>query len=608
MPIIRLTDDTHMDPFREKGEELVYLPTGDKNIDDEFDVVKNSIANNPRAMAFFEKLELKKPDTIARVHEKILPKYRPDNLFDRFNDEDDDIQTISIEENISDIKAILSSLKRSGNDERVNGIIDQMWECEFLLATNLKTQERKYVAPNQYIFINCKFTENEDIEKFYRDNEDAWLIDGGYFEHLTAEELRNLYCSEEIYIIYKKQNSSGYVVIDNSRPYKRGLDGFDPECEIFGLENALVNIDYEKSLLIWRFLKKHYEKISGIVEQSSRQDFSNTGRNYKKTQIFSTMGIILTEKSWLYTNRNSMPVKPSEISLQDLSSDYEKVSTARFLSEQLLFRTPLQEELKKKMTKDEWEWHDALNQANILGIKDDVLAFIKKRIESEQMKSVEKTPSKIAEEFETALCGSSGDLCIEEDSEQHIMPSLTPDEEEDIEKVHGQEIPKILKRIKIKTDVKTTTESKILDSIDVAQFLISEYDGHCQICNVRLFSGRKTNRRGGLEFMTTRLIETKNTHPYSDMEFNVLCLCPNHFALFKYGVKDPKGIWKIAKEISEGEKGPEFVEERGKRDYYIAKIYMMGEKGRIEETEIYYSQTHMRKIVALLKEANKEQE
>jgi hypothetical protein len=80
-----------------------------------------------------------------------------------------------------------------------------------------------------------------------------------------------------------------------------------------------------------------------------------------------------------------------------------------------------------------------------------------------------------------------------------------------------------------------------------------------------------------------------------------------HFALFKYGITDLKGVWELANKVLNDEIAAEWIEER-RGDYYIANIKMMKESGRLEETELYYSPTHMRKVVALLKEENETQE
>ena len=98
------------------------------------------------------------------------------------------------------------------------------------------------------------------------------------------------------------------------------------------------------------------------------------------------------------------------------------------------------------------------------------------------------------------------------------------------------------------------------------------------------------------------MIETRNKNPYTEMEWNVLCVCPNHFALFKYGAKELKGIWELANEVLNDEISAEWVEERG-GSYYIANIKMMGKSGELENTELFYTPSHLRKIVALIEQA-----
>jgi hypothetical protein len=293
--------------------------------------------------------------------------------------------------------------------------------------------------------------------------------------------------------------------------------------------------------------------------------------------------------------------------LYDLAPIYERdCPEAKIIAGYLNFKTPVKEELREKMKPEEWEIYEAIEEAAQLGFKEKVLDYVKK-LKSDEMRKVSETPPELVREIEDVFTNSPTDKHITPGETTGVPTSLTPEEEEEIQRVHGKEIPKILNKLKLKTETQTIVKTEAIGGINTEQFLLAEYGGHCQICNVKLYLGSKDRGKKGLVFHTTHLIERRNRKPYTEMEWNVLCLCPNHFALLKYGKKDLKGIWELANKVLNGEIAAEWVEER-RGDYYIAKIKMMRESGKLEETELYYSPTHMRKIVALLKEGNEPQE
>jgi hypothetical protein len=600
--IIRLENGTHICPFDNNGNPKAFLPPSDsyiqKNISGFFkNRIKASIIKNEEAMKFLKMLGLREPDAISAVNDYILPKYRgPYNNEWEVGEEEDELIKVNLKTNFQDAERIFKALSKFPHDPRKEKLINDLLETKFLYCRNMKDGRKYYCSSEDNIYLGKKYTGNEDIEIFFEGNDDIWVLDDIYENKIDVKTLKIFGCKSEIKVSYREPRWGRHVIImDRHSNHKRGLNGFDPDYVIEGLEWALENVTIEKSIIIWGLLKRHYKQIKGTVETATRQDYSNANRK----NHYSTMGEMLIDKPWLYKEGNiTTPQLPSEMLLENLSSDYE-CPEGQMIADQLGFVTPVTKELKEKMDPTDRKLYEAFEEVKRLGKGDDFLELLKKWREAEYIKSVEKDPSDIASDLEELLTTPMVEPEEDETNESGVIIGLTPDEGEEIQKVHGEEIPKILEKIKLKTEVKSSVESKSIGSIDMGQFLIAEYDGHCQICNVRLFSGNKKNKRGGLEFMTTRLIETRNKRPYTNMEWNVLCLCPNHFALFKWGSKELKNIWEIANKVLIGEIAAEWVEER-KGDYYITKIKMMMENGNLEETELYYSPTHMRKVVALL--------
>ncbi|RQD92461.1 hypothetical protein D5R95_00405, partial [Methanosalsum natronophilum] len=493
-PIIRLEDENgshvHVLPFDKNNKPNAFIPPTDeklrKNITGYFNNrVKSTILNNEKSKEFLNKLGLREPDAISAIYEYILPKYRPHNK-DWEPEEENELNIIPLDENTTDLERIVKALKKFSNDSRNNELISDLLKTEFLYCRNMGTGERYYCSPTETIYLDSAYTEDKAVDIFFEGNKDIWVLEKNYNNILDVTTLKRLGCKSNIDISYEKPRWGGHITINSFHGcHERGVDGFDPRCQIEGLEWAIKNITFEKSLILWGILKDHYRQIKGIVERGTRQDYSNA----KRVPKYSEMGNYLTDRSWLYIEGDEEnPYKPKDIMLSALHSDYS-CPEIKSIAEQLEFQTPIKEELKEKMSEEEWELHEVISNASRYGLKDELVAFIKKRIESEQMKSVDKSPSQIVMDLEEALTTVNGDVVAEEDDGNQVVPSLTPEEEEEIEKVHGEEIPKILKKIKLKTNVIATTKSTSVGTIDVAQFLISEYDGHCQICNVRLFSG-----------------------------------------------------------------------------------------------------------------------
>jgi len=601
--IIRLENGTHVPPFDKDDKAEVYLPTTDEKLRRRFEglfpTVRSTIVSDSDANKFLRELGLSEPDAIAVVIEHILPKYRPWNREWGLEGDEEDILKISLEENLRDAQWIEKALEKSSDESRKKEMLDKLKKSDFFYCKRASDEtERRYRSSDEKIYLSEAYTHSKDIEIFFEGNDEIWLLDEIYKEVIAKETLKRFGCKNKIDVIYKKPSWDGSVVIADRHGYhKRGLDGFDPNCEIEGLEWALKKITFEKSIIIWSLLKGHYKQICGTVEFSTRQDYSYS----QKTKEYSKMGELLLENGWLYTEKDlSVPHKPTEIMFSELSEEYDKeCPEAKIIVEYLNINTPIKEELKEKLNEEDRELLELLDEARRYGIMDEIRKLIKKKKESF---NTEKSVVEIASELEDILTAQT-DVYSDIDDQAEPFINLTPEEEENIQKTHGKEIPKILRKLKLRRNVKTTVNTKITGEIDMDQFLLEQYNGHCQICNTRLYLGSKKRGKNGVEFVTTHLIEIRNKKAYADMEWNVLCLCPNHFTLFKYGIKDLKGIWELANKILNEEITAEWVEER-RGNYYVAKIKMMTENGKLGETELYYSPTHMRKVAALLKEGN----
>ena len=77
-PFIRREDGVHVPAFRDEKLPNIYLPPEEET---SFSIVKPSVVADSGALVFLEALGLKRPDVVAEVREKILPKYRTRESF-----------------------------------------------------------------------------------------------------------------------------------------------------------------------------------------------------------------------------------------------------------------------------------------------------------------------------------------------------------------------------------------------------------------------------------------------------------------------------------------------------------------------------------------------
>ena len=305
-PIIRLQDDDrHVVPFQ-YGEPEAYLPT---EHDSEFDTVKREVCNSDKAMEFLRNLGLKKPDIVDEVTKLILPKYEQDN-------EIDDIEEHR-EERRKDIAVIVKALNEVPRD-REDEFIQDLKQTPFLLATNAE-RVKEFHCPTEIYFRSL------ELEMYFEGNPDVWFLSSEY-EESYADDFKQIGVATQVRVCCKKPDNRGYV--DRSRRYhryRRGYNGFDPDCSIEGLEFALKDPNLKRAKFIWDYLLKYQRGIVGIVEESSRQDFSSAGKVYSKEEQVSKMGKLVRERAWLPNpNKHGEFVVPREITLDELPDDFSK--------------------------------------------------------------------------------------------------------------------------------------------------------------------------------------------------------------------------------------------------------------------------------------------
>jgi len=569
-PIIRLENGIHTKPFDEKGHPLAFLPSEEFN--HLFPIVKKNIARNYRAESFLKQLGIKEPDSIFGIMLHVIPKYEKGRI------------NVSEKDNIQHVQWIIKTIKSIDSNKSKQNFYNDISKVSFLFAKNQKGI-LSYKKANQ-VYLGEVYSNNKKLDLFFEDNEEAWFLHERYKNKIDKSDLILLGCNQNIKIQCKKPSWNGHVTLTDYVGYhKRGLDGFDLEFHIDGLKFALENITYEKALIIWDLIINNRNCIHGTIETSSRQDFLFSN----KEDVFSEVGRLLIKHEWLPNIKRKF-LKPSEIMLTELPDDFDKKSVeAKYIAEKLHFLMEVDTSILEKLPENTRNLYK-----EIVGLSESEL---KKALEYVlSLKEARKAqPFTSIEDAQKQLEGMlNGEESISEDTQIDIeslsWKGLTAEEEEQISKEYGKELPERWEKIGIVYHTNMVKESRIIDRIDPKAFLLSEYEGHCQICNTRLNIGGERDPI----IWVRRLIEKNNKHPFANMEFNIMGLCPNCHTLLKYGNSNLRNIVQTAKKVYNNEIAPEEVKERS-GDYYIIKIIVVD-----EEKELFYSPTHMQKLSAFI--------
>lgn len=516
-PIIRLEDGRHVVPFQ-YGEPQAYLPT---EHDSQFhNTVKREVCNSDKAMVFLEKnLELRKPDIVDEVKELILRKYEQDN-------------EIGIEEHKKDIVYIVKALNEVPRD-REDELIQDLKQTPFLLATNAANDAKESRCPDEL------YRRTPELEMYFEGNPEVWFLSSEYASY--TDDFEEIGVASQVRVSCKSPGyGHGHVVIEDWHGWHvRGLYGFDPGCSFDGLEFALSQPNIPRSKYIWeRLLIPYKHSIKGGVESCPRQTFIGSEVEWK----YSIMGELVREMAWL-PNKHGKFVVPKTITLDELPDGFSK---DKQLAAKLEMRTSDQAFYAEIQDRDDVP--ENIKQIfKIPGIIDlfakhpEKVARIVEKIE--EIESKQGGEPDDSGDFNSGVYGAFNHGEQKPNPEPSIDPPKHPnygprgEQGEDGETTWRE----IDKRWRLKLGTERVKDPKIRG------FLREEYHGHCQICNYTL------QKRSGPPYFEAAYLVSNEEGKRIDNPGNTLCLCPNHFAEFKYGTIEAPNIFDQIKSYQDGQ-------------------------------------------------------
>ena len=297
-PVIRLEDGRQVAPFDAEGRAAVYLPGPAGR---SLPTVRRAIADSAAARPFLAALNLTEPDLITEVREVILPRYH--GL---------DLAGLDPVQHDADLECVVRALDEAAAGQRAE-LLEQLGETDFLIGENAATGEQRLMRPPRL------YQRSKDLETYFDGNPDAWFAGDAYGPWLV--QLRGMGVRPEVQVRARTPNQHGYVVItvDFGRN-ERGLDGFDPDAEIDGLDFALSHPGHARSEYVWNvLLAPNRRLVAGVVESSVLQSFSDS----RQETVTSVIGVAAEREAWL-PGRDETFRRPAELSLDDLPPTFTR--------------------------------------------------------------------------------------------------------------------------------------------------------------------------------------------------------------------------------------------------------------------------------------------
>lgn len=295
-PILRLQNGTQVKPFRSDGSPKAYLAVGgDKETT--LPIVKVELSDDEKACHFLKELGIPELDIVAEVREKLLPKYRND-------------PNISIDENKRDLKKIEKAYE-TDSQKKQSRLRDALLKTPFIFADRPNEGGTPYRKPDEVYFGS------DELRMYFSGSNSFSYVS---LDHPQSALFKELGIKKTVRVFRKEKDLQDFVSIENSRGWhERGLDGFDPNIRVDGLEYALSVPTLEKSVFIWNHIAiPNVDCLRGTVETSRKQTYESSE---KEERISSKFGRLLINEDWLPDSDGHMH-KPSELTLDDLPESF----------------------------------------------------------------------------------------------------------------------------------------------------------------------------------------------------------------------------------------------------------------------------------------------
>jgi hypothetical protein len=320
-PIIRLEDGRQAEPFDAAGRPAAYLPAGYEPgpAGTGFPTVRRAVADDPAARAFLEALKFTEPDIVAEVLEVILPRYA--RLAERGAEAADPgaggdgpagVAALDRAQHAADLDCVMRAMDEADAGRR-SELLEQLRQTAFLIGENAASGDQRLMPPGTL------YQRTRDLEIYLDGNTGAWFAADTYGPWLV--QLRAMGVRDQVDVQARAPGPLGHVLlVAGFARHERGLDGFDPEARIDGLEFALAHPGHARAEYVWNvLLAPRWRLLAGVVEKSVREQFADSTRE----TVRSAAGQAAAGEAWL-PGPDGLFHRPADLSLDDLPPTFAR--------------------------------------------------------------------------------------------------------------------------------------------------------------------------------------------------------------------------------------------------------------------------------------------
>lgn len=556
---IRLESGRHVNASQ------AFLPPNDlSGIDSEvFPLVKQSLLKNKDCLEFLrEKAKLREPDAADVVIKCLLPKYRTSTF--RFDETEYE----------HDLKRIVDAC---GGEARQR-MVPELKATKFIACTHAGRPELDEIiwkAPgDQGVFIRTL-----ELDAWFSGNDQ----DEACFIHSSAKrilynQISDLEVARPKTLRHCDPTARGKVhLVSDWGSHKQGLDGFNPEASLVGLQYALQHCNLDRAKYLWSVLLGIPHLIKGDIQNESNANRLDAA---PRIPTFSKLGQACVDTAWLPDKASITLCAPKQLLLSDLPDGFESTSIfAKEVAEKLGMKQPEQEQALAKLGQGDPRRMKMLEK--VACASEDELAAFEKLVPKE----IEPQPAPSFKDGLRGLSRSQRGKPIQ--GSTRPSPVSNPDRYqknldanvEDSVKAHLS-----FPRIVTFSPVRDATSSAV-----ARKFLYMEYQGRCQVTG-QTFPKASANAEGEAEnyFEACALLSNTNAEYLNDPG-NMLCVSADTMAKLKHA----SIVWEDDMEdVIERFQGSE------PGNMATAHFLLAGEKARIT-----WSQRHFMHLIALWNKA-----
>jgi len=571
-PFVRLDDGKHvaLPPDNAADRPAWFAPEDVNGVEVKgFPLVHAPLARDGKVRKLLETNGIREIDAAAIVERSILPLYDGKRAFDE-------------QEYRSHLRQIAKALRKA-NESAKKQLTSKLEQFQWLACIHASGSRPDVVWKNHGSSdIYCNATE---IETWFRNLHD---VEAFFPLPLVEQELGNEFLNvvnphskltRMLFLTEKDEKLSP----KSGAPHRRGLNGFNPDAKIVGLQEALNDWNMERALILWNIMLEAPRIISGETQsETNRQRLDAAPKKYELSEV----GKLCRNYSCLPDKHGGWH-KPSELFLADLPDSFAVTSVrAKEVADKLGMKKPEVEEATEKLSRGDPRKKKLLEQ--IANASEEELGRFEKLVPT-------SLPPQPFPSFKDGLNNmhrsQRGSHSSPNDHPQEIDPVSNPSRYQD--KLDERVDASFQEHVSNPRTISFSPVRDRPDNKEAREFLYQEYQGHCQMTGVTFPKASADTDGNALNYF-----EVCSLLPYSNADYlndagNMLCLSADSTAKLRHASFE--WLDDVEEKITEFESGGSIAQE------VRVNIIVAG-----EECSITWKQRHFMRLVALYSPDRKE--